>query len=122
MVTTGDIAEKIGQNDASNLMNDIKKDVVKEKPKTDEELNKIVDKAVKDYKGNLSDDDIAKIKDVMSKINSLDLNYNNLKAQMDDVTNQLKDKLTSKEAQGFFDKLEKMFSDFLSSIKGAFSK
>ncbi|WP_278045964.1 hypothetical protein [Clostridium beijerinckii] len=41
---------------------------------------------------------------------------------MDDVTNQLKDKLTSKEAQGFFDKLEKMFSDFLSSIKGAFSK
>lgn len=37
----------------------------------------------------------------MSKINSLDLNYNNLKAQMDDVTNQLKDKLTSKEAQGF---------------------
>ncbi|NSA88164.1 uncharacterized protein YpuA (DUF1002 family) [Clostridium beijerinckii] len=58
----------------------------------------------------------------MSKINSLDLNYNNLKAQMDDVTNQLKDKLTSKEAQGFFDKLEKMFSDFLSSIKGAFSK
>ncbi|NRT70601.1 DUF1002 domain-containing protein [Clostridium beijerinckii] len=122
LVTTGDIAEKIGQNDASNLMNDIKKDVVKEKPKTDEELNKIVDNAVKDYKGNLSDDDIAKIKDVMSKINSLDLNYNNLKAQMDDVTNQLKDKLTSKEAQGFFDKLEKMFSDFLSSIKGAFSK
>ena len=121
LVTTGDIAEKIGQNDASNLMNDIKKDVIKEKPKTDEELNKIVDKAVKEYKGNLTDDDIAKIREVMSKINSLDLNYNNLKAQMDDVTNQLKDKLNSEEAQGFFAKLEKMFSSFLNSLKDGFS-
>lgn len=117
LVTTGNVADKIGQNDASNLMNDIKKDVIKEKPKTDEALNKIVDKAVQDYKGKLSDEDIANIKDVMSKINSLDLNYNNLKDQLNDVTNQLKDKLTSKEAKGFFDKLEKMFSNFLDSIK-----
>lgn len=120
LVTTGNIADKIGQNDASNLMNDIKKDVIKEKPKTDAALNKIVDKAVQDYKGKLSDEDIANIKDVMSKINSLDLNYNNLKDQLNDVTNQLKDKLSSKEAKGFFDKLEKMFSDFLDSIKNAF--
>lgn len=120
LVTTGNIADKIGQNDASNLMNDIKKDVIKEKPKTDAALNKIVDKAVQDYKGKLSDEDIANIKDVMSKINSLDLNYNNLKDQLNDVTNQLKDKLSSKEAKGFFDKLEKMFSDFLDSMKNAF--
>ncbi len=119
LVTTGNVADKIGQNDASNLMNDIKKDVIKEKPKTDAALNKIVDKAVQDYKGKLSDEDIANIKDVMSKINSLDLNYNNLKDQLNDVTNQLKDKLSSKEAKGFFDKLEKMFSDFLDSIKNA---
>lgn len=120
LVTTGDIAEKIGQNDASNLMNNIKKDVIKDKPKTDTELNKIVDKAVKDYKDKLTDEDIANIKSVMSKINSLDLNYNNLKNQMNDVTNQLKDKLNTKEAQGFLAKLEKMFSDFLESIKNAF--
>ena len=120
LVTTGDIAEKIGQNDASNLMNDIKKDVIKEKPKTDKELNKIVDKAVSDYKNKLTDEDIANIKSVMSKINSLDLNYNNLKSQLNDVTNQLKDKLSSKEAQGFFAKLEEMFSKFLESIKNLF--
>lgn len=120
LVTTGDIAEKIGQNDASNLMNDIKKDVVKDKPKTDQELNKIVDKAVKDYKDKLTAEDIDNIKNVMSKINSLDLNYNNLKDQMNDITNQLKDKLSSKEAQGFFVKLQEMFSNFLDSIKNAF--
>lgn len=120
LVTTGDIGEKIGQNDATNLMNDIKKDVIKEKPNTKEELNKIVDSATNDYKNKLSDEDIANIKNVMSKINDLDLNYNNLKDQLNDVTNQLKDKLDSKEAKGFFAKLEKMFSDFLDSIKSMF--
>ncbi|MFT5872216.1 MAG: hypothetical protein ACI8WT_001146 [Clostridium sp.] len=122
LVTTGDIAEKIGQNEASNLMNDIKKDVIKEKPKTDQEINKIVNKAIKEYKGKLSDQDIANINDVMSKINSLDLNYNNLKDQLNDVTNQLKDKLSSDEAKGFFAKLSEMFSNLLDSIKSAFAK
>ena len=120
LVTTGDIGEKIGQDDASNLMNDIKKDVIKENPKTKEEINKIVDKATEEYKTTLSDEDIANIKDVMRKINNLDLNYNNLKDQLNDVTNQLKDKLNSDEAKGFFAKLEEMFSKLLNEIKGAF--
>jgi uncharacterized protein YpuA (DUF1002 family) len=120
LVTTGDIGEKIGQDDATNLMNDIKKEVIKEKPGTKKEINKIVDKATEEYKTTLSDEDIANIKDVMGKINDLDLNYNNLKDQLNDVTNQLKDKLNSNEAKGFFAKLEEMFSKFLNEIKGAF--
>ena len=122
LVTTGKIGEKIGSNDATNLMNNIKKEVIKEKPGTEKEISKIVDKATEEYKANLTEQDIANIKAVMGKINNLDLNYNNLKDQLDDVTNQLKDKLTSAEAKGFFAKLEKMFSDLLQSIKEAFSK
>lgn len=121
LVTTGDLGAKIGQDDASNLMNDIKKDVIKEKPKTQEEINKIVDQATDEYKNKLTDEDIANIKSVMSKINDLDLNYNSLKDQLDDVTNQLKGKLNSEEAKGFFTKLEEMFSKLLNSVKGSFS-
>jgi len=120
LVTTGDIGEKIGQNDASNLMNDIKKEVIKEKPKTDQEINKIVDTAIKEYEDKLSDQDVANIKDVMSKINALDLNYNNLKDQLNDVTNQLQDKLSSTEAKGFLAKISEMFSNLLDSIKSLF--
>lgn len=121
LVTTGDIAEKIGQDDAANLMNDIKKQVIKEKPETEKEINNIVDKATEEYKTNLTEEDIANIKAVMSKINELDLNYNNLKDQLDDVTNQLKDKISSEEAKGFFAKLEEMFSKFLEGLKSIFS-
>ncbi|OOM76439.1 hypothetical protein CLPUN_26710 [Clostridium puniceum] len=122
LVTTGDIGEKIGANDATNLMNNIKKEIIKEKPGTEKEINKIVDKATEEYKANLSEEDIANIKAVMKKINDLDLNYSNLKDQLDDVTNQLKDKLSSAEAKGFFAKLEEMFSNLLKAVKEAFSK
>jgi len=122
LVTTGGIGEKIGQNDAANLMNDIKKDVIKEKPKTKEEISKIVDKAAEEYKTKLSDEDITNIKAVMSKIKDLDLNYDNLKTQLNDVTNQLKDKLNSAEAKGFFARLEELFSNLLDTVKKAFSK
>lgn len=121
LVTTGDIGEKIGQDDATNLMNNIKKEVIKEKPGTEKEINKIVDKATEEYKTNLSDEDIANIKAVMSKINNLDLNYNNLKDQLNDVTNQLKDKLNSDEAKGFFAKLKELFSNLLDAVKDTFS-
>lgn len=121
LVVTGDIGEKIGQDDAANLINDVKKEVIKESPKTEKELNKIVDKATKEYKSNLSEEDIANIKSVMTKINNLDLNYNSLKSQLDDVTNQLKDKLSSDEAKGFFAKISKFLSNLWDSIKASFS-
>lgn len=121
LVVTGDIGEKIGQDDATNLINDVKKEVIKENPKTEKELNKIVTKATKDYKSSLSEEDIANIKSVMTKINNLDLNYNNLKDQLDDVTNQLKDKLSSDEAKGLFERIGKFFSNILDAIKELFS-
>jgi uncharacterized protein YpuA (DUF1002 family) len=121
IVVTGDLGDKIGQDDATNLINDVKKDVIKEKPKTDEAVNKIVDKAVKEYKDKLSEEDINNIKSLMSKINGLNLDYSSLKDQLNDVTNQLKDKLNSDEAKGFFSKVGDFFSSVWDSITSLFS-
>ncbi len=121
IVVTGDLGDKIGQDDATNLINDVKKEVIKEQPSSEKELNKIVDKSVKNYKDQLSEEDIANIKSLMTKINELDLNYSSLKDQLNDVTNQLKDKLSSAEAQGLFEKIGNFFKDIWDAIKNLFS-
>lgn len=121
IVTTGNVGEKIGQDDAANLINDIKKDVVKKDPKTDKDVDKIVDKAVKDYKDKLSEDDINQIKQLMYKINDLNLDYNSIKDQLNDVTDSLKDKLTSEETKNIFQKIGEFFSDIWDSICDFFS-
>lgn len=121
IVVTGDLGDKIGQDDATNLINDIKKDVIKKNPKTDAEVNKIVDKDIKDYKDQLSEEDINNIKSLMTKINDLDLNYNSLKDQLNDVSNQLKDKISNVDAEGLFNKIGRFFSDIWTAVKNLFS-
>ncbi|GAA0078664.1 DUF1002 domain-containing protein [Clostridium sp. CTA-5] len=116
IVVTGDIADKIGQDQAAQLINDVKKDVVKKKPKNEEEIEKIVQKAMKEYKVQLSDEDRESINSLMTKINKLDLNYSKIKDQLNDATNKLKEKLNSEEAQGFFAKVKEFFSDLFTSI------
>ncbi|MDS0528307.1 DUF1002 domain-containing protein [Clostridium sp. SHJSY1] len=121
IVVTGDLGDKIGQDDATNLINDIKKNVVKKEPENQQEVDKIVDKEVKDYKDKLTDEDIQNIKSLASKINELHLDYSTIKDQLNDVTTQLKDKLTSDEAKGFFAKVGTFFSDIWHAITNLFS-
>lgn len=124
LVVTGDLGDKIGQDEAAKLINEIKKDVVKEKPKTDEDIRKIVVNVTNNYsslKDKLSDEDIQAIINLMKKINSLDLDFKKIKDQLNDVSKSLKEKLGSEEAQGFFAKVKEFFVNLIDSIKNFFS-
>lgn len=116
MVVTGNLGEKIGQDEAANLINEVKKEVVKEKPKTEKEIKNIVKDATNNYGYKLSDEDMQKITSLMNKINGLDLDFKQIKDQLNQVSNKLKDVVTSEEAKGFFSKLWEGIKDFFDNI------
>ncbi|MHB9923801.1 DUF1002 domain-containing protein [Clostridium botulinum] len=116
MVVTGNLGEKIGQDEAANLINEVKKEVVKEKPKTEKEIENIVKDATNNYGYKLSDEDMQKITALMDKINGLDLDFKQIKDQLNQVSNKLKDVVTSEEAKGFFSKLWEGIKDFFDNI------
>ncbi|MDW8800445.1 DUF1002 domain-containing protein [Clostridium sp. A1-XYC3] len=116
LVVTGKLGEKIGQDEAAGLINEVKKEVVKEKPKTDEEVKDIVVNIVNNYNYNLSQEDIDKIIAVMKKISSLNLDFNALKNQLNDVSKGLQAVLQSDEAQGFFEKIFRAIKAFFSEL------
>lgn len=121
LVVTGNLGEKIGQDEAAGLINEIKKEVVKESPKSEKDIKKIVEKTASSYsdiKDKLSDEDIEKITALMDKINNLDLDFSKIKDQLNDVSNLLKEKLGSEEAQSFFSKI----GEFLRSIGEFFAR
>lgn len=121
LVVTGDLGEKIGADKAAAVINDVKKDVIKEKPETPEEIKKIVSTVAKDYDLKLADEDMEKITSLMTKINDLNLNFDSIKSQLNDVANKLKDKLSGTDGQGFFDKIKDFFSNLFDSIKDFFT-
>lgn len=116
LVTTGNLGEKIGQDKAAGLVNEVKKEVVKEKPKNQEQVEKIVKDVTGKYNYNLSDADIKNLTSLMNKINGLNLNFNDLKSQLNGVTDQLKTTLQSDEAKSFFGKIWAAIRSFFDSI------
>jgi uncharacterized protein YpuA (DUF1002 family) len=115
LTTTAELGDKIGKDKAAKIINDIKTQVVKNKPKDEAAVKAIVENELKKYNLKFSSEDIDKIAQLMNKINGLNLNFSDIKDQLSQVSNQLKGVLTSEEAKGFFSKL-------IAAIKSIFSK
>lgn len=118
LVTTGNLGQKIGKDKAAGLMNEVKKEVVEQKPNDKAETEKIVKKVVGNYNYNLSKDDINNITDTMNKISSLNLDYNKIKGQLNSVSDKVGSMLRSDEAKGFFKKAWDSIKSFFSGIFG----
>lgn len=114
LITTGEISESIGKEDAEKLIADVKQKVAEDNLKTPSEIGEAIDESAKDLEINLSEADRQKIQELMDKISDLNLNVDQLKEQAKDVYNKLND-------SGFFEKVKNWFSGFVDTIKGIFS-
>ena len=106
LVTTGELADEIGQEQASELMNQIKQEVIEDDLSEKDEIEDTVTKAASDVGVNLTDEQIAQITSLMQNIAQYDYDVKALKKTLDN--------LNGKE-EGFFSKL-------ISSITGIFGK
>ena len=123
--TTMDVAEEIGDEEASSLINDIKTEVIKESPKTEEEVAEIVEKVTNEYNINISIDARDSIVNLMNDVNDLDLDYSELKDSLKDASNKFKDALDELgiklKNEGFLDKVKNFFSGLWDKITGLFN-
>lgn len=116
--TTAELGDKIGKDTAAKIINEIKTQIVKDKPKTEVEIKNIVVNVINNYNIKLSSAEIDKITALMKKINGLNLDFGDIKEQLGAVSNQLKGVLTSEEAKGFFAKLIEAIKSFFATLFG----
>ena len=105
LVTTGDLANNIGQDKAENVMNDVKKDVIEGGLTDADDIQNAVENAAKDNNVTLTQEQIDKISDLMKNISQYDYDVKALKNTLDNIDGK---------SGGFF-------SNLWSSIKGIFS-
>lgn len=91
IVTTGELAEDIGSDEASSIINRVKEEVVEGKISNPEEIKKIIEDASKDINIELTEEQKEKITDLMEKISKLDLNVEDIKNQLKNISDKLKD-------------------------------
>ena len=127
--TTSSLGEEIGYDEAAKVINDVKTEVIKDAPKNSEEISKIVEDVTNNYTIEISNEQKEKINQLMININDLDINYDNVKDTLKNISNQISESLKNagKDIQdsGFFqdlmDSIGNFFSDFFGWIKNLFN-
>lgn len=117
LVTTGEVAEEIGSEDAEALIGAVKDAIVAEGITDETDIDKAIDDAADQLNITLSDEDKQKINELMQKIGDLDLDIDQLKSQAKQLYDKLGDmniNVSKEEVQGFFAKI-------LAWIKSLFS-
>lgn len=104
LVTTGELANDIGQDKAANVMNDAKESVIEDGLKDENDIQDAVKDAAKDNNVTLSQEQLDKITDLMKNISQYDYDVKALKNTLDNIDGK---------SGGFF-------SNLWNSIKGVF--
>ena len=88
LITTGNLADTIGQEKAAEVMNDVKTEII-DKDLTDPgEIGEAVDKIAGKYEVTLSGEQKAQIVALMEKISQYDYNVKALKNTLDNLTGE----------------------------------
>ncbi|MEN8907256.1 MAG: DUF1002 domain-containing protein [Clostridiales bacterium] len=111
LVVTGTLGDKIGRDEASGLINEVKKEVVKENPDSKEDIEDIVINITNNYNYELNDDDIEEITALMVKINELGLDFSKIENSLNAVGKSLKDTLSSDKVFSFLETISNKFKE-----------
>lgn len=112
MVVTGEIGDETGKTDEIAGMVAYLKNQVGGKNLSDSELADAIDQASEKFNVSLTQDQIDQLKELLKKLQGLDLNWNNIRDQAENLYGKLKDmglkvdtSALTQQAQGFFAKL-----------------
>lgn len=109
MVRTAELGEEIGEEEATELINAIKQEIGKQKPQTTEEVKDIVVNIVNNFNISLTDEQIEKLVSLFDKMKDLDIDWDKVGNQIQDIVDKASDYLSSEEGQGFLGKIKSFF-------------
>lgn len=91
IVVTGELGDVLGDSEAaSDMIAYIKQQIIEQGVKTDTDIETIIRNAMKEFNISLSDEDVAKLVELMSKISKLDIDVDALAKQAGDLYEKLK--------------------------------
>lgn len=117
LLVTGDLGDAIGKQEATELVQNVKKEVVSRNINTPEDLRQLIIDVAKELNIELTEDQIDQIMSLMEKISKLDLNMDDISTQLGRLGESIdifKDTLD--ENKGFFQELWDAFTSWLRNI------
>lgn len=118
-----DLAKKDGlsQEKVSQLLTEIKKDIAEQNPETKEEVEKIIQGQLNKLDISLSDADRQMLTDLFNKMRDLNIDFDKVKNQLEDLTGTIKNKVDELGLdEGFWNKVANFFRALFESLSNFF--
>lgn len=119
-VATDLVQNKAVTNDQANsLLVGIKREMAQKMPKNRAEVQQIVDDQMKALNITLPDADVQKLVDLFDKMRTININFDDVKSQLNDLSKQLNDQLkqvTGTSTEGFWQSVKTFFENVFHRI------
>lgn len=121
LVVTGEIGDVLGDSEqASEIIAYVKQRILETGAQTTEEIEAIIREAAEKYEIKLSEEDMAKIRELMEKISKLDLDVGALAQQAEELYKKIQDmglNVDKDKVGNFFTRILEAISDFFQGLK-----
>lgn len=119
LITTGNLADKIGKDKATGVINDAKKEVIKENIKDPAKIEEVVKNIANNYNVNLSTGDINVIVNLLQDVGNQNYNYKDVKDTLNNITSNVVNNLKGAGENINVDGLLEKTKSFLNRNKDA---
>ncbi|NTW72014.1 MAG: DUF1002 domain-containing protein [Eubacteriaceae bacterium] len=117
MVTSAQLGEEIGDEKANDIINEIKKQIADQNPKTTEEIRNIIINVVNNFNIDLSQEQIDKLVSLFDKMKDLDIDWDGMKNQIEGLKDKASDYAASDEGKSLLKGLQDFFNNLMEWIK-----
>ncbi len=128
LVVTSELAENLGDSKkAEELIAAVKQIIASEKVSSEKDIDAVIEDVANQLEISLSEEDRQLIRDLMTKLSDLDLDFDAIKEQAKDLYDRISKLdlseygITEESVNGFLGQIGAFFSDLIEKIKSLFS-
>lgn len=120
MVTTAKLADDIGKNDATQLIEKIKEEIAKQHPQTKEDIQVIVNNVANELNISLTPDQKDQLVSLFDKMKNLNINWNAVNSQIEKAKEKWNEFKNSDEGKSFLQSIIDFLQSIVNSIASLF--
>lgn len=122
MVKTAELGDRIGTKEATQLITEIKQELADHPVKNEDELRDLIKRVAERLGITLTDDELNSLVSLFNKMKDLNINWDKVQDQLQNVRDNLDGFLNKEETQSFLQKFIDFIISIIDGIKGLFQK
>ncbi|MBO8176912.1 DUF1002 domain-containing protein [Aeribacillus pallidus] len=121
MVTTAELGESIGNDEAVALLARLKEEIAENAPKTEDELRTLIEQVAKELGITLTEQDIERLLALLENMKNANINWDQVNEQLSKAKEQLSTFLQSEEGKTFLQNIIDILKEIWNAILSLFA-